>query len=119
MKSVLIISHGSRSAKTKEEVEQLVEKLKVRNSELIFRYGFLELESPSIPEGIDQCVAAGANEVLVLLNFLNAGRHVDKDIPEIVEESRQKHPKVCIHISPPVGQHPGIVQLFTDIIHDN
>jgi sirohydrochlorin ferrochelatase len=116
MKSVLLISHGSRFERTKEEVQALVDRLKSQSRIEVFKFAFLELEQPSIPEGIGQCVAEGADEIIVLLNFLNSGRHVDEDIPRIVQEARQKYPSVKMTITPPVGQHVKIIDLFLDMI---
>ena len=116
MKAVLLISHGSRSAKTKEEVSVLVEDLRKRTGIAIVEYAFLEIESPSIPEGIDLCVAKGASQVIVLLNFLNSGRHVNNDIPDIVRQANEKYPQVGFSITTPVGQHPKIAELFLDLI---
>jgi len=118
MKAVLVISHGSRSPKTKQEVRALVETLKEKSAVDIIEYAFLELESPSIPEGIDLCVNQGADDVIILLNFLNSGRHVDEDIPGIIRASKEKHPKVKMRVTEPVGQHVGIAELFLDIIND-
>lgn len=115
MKAILLISHGSRSAKTKEEIELLVAKIKARSKLKIVRYAFLELEKPTIPEGIKQCIDDGASEVLLLMNFLNAGRHTDEDIPAIMNEEKKKYPKIKIRMSKPVGQHQGIVDLFLDM----
>lgn len=116
MKATLIISHGSRSPQTLAEIKALAAEIRARSGLGIVRYAFLELESPSIPEGIDECVTLGADEVVVVLNFLNAGRHVDADIPEILSRARQKHPGVKIVQSRPVGQHPGMIPLFLDLI---
>lgn len=118
-KAVLIISHGSRSAQTKIEVQALLDRLQQTRGDLLFELGFLELEEPSIPQGVDRCVERGANEVAVILNFLNSGRHVDQDIPEIIAGCRKKHPDVRIHVSDPVGQHPRMVDLFQDLIDAN
>lgn len=117
MRAILLISHGSRSAKTKEEVTALVKDLKFKSQMPIAEVAFLEIESPSINEGIDLCVHQGAKEIVVLLNFLNSGRHVNNDIPAIINESRQKHPQIHILISSPVGQHPKIADLFLDLIN--
>lgn len=116
MKAVLLISHGSRSPETKREVSQLVERLKKAGAGDIIEFGFLELESPSIAQGIDICIEKGATKVIVLLNFLNSGRHVDVDIPQIVSEAQRKHPSIPITITKPVGQHPEIDKLFLDLI---
>ncbi|MBI4309434.1 MAG: CbiX/SirB N-terminal domain-containing protein [Candidatus Omnitrophica bacterium] len=116
MNAVLLISHGSRSRKTKEEVALLADDLKKRAGIAVFEYAFLEIESPSIPQGIDSCVAKGATRVIILLNFLNSGRHVDQDIPAIVEEAARQYPCVRFSITGPVGQHPKIAELFLDLI---
>ena len=116
MRAVLLVSHGSRSSKTKEEVTALVNILQDKTGIKIFEFAFLEIEPPNIPEGIDICVEKGATEVVVLLNFLNSGRHVGSDIPQIVREAGVKYPHVKMMISAPVGQHPKIVDLFIDLI---
>lgn len=116
MKAVLVISHGSHSSKTKDEVESLIGQLKAQNAAAIVEYGFLEISSPSIPEGITNCIKQGASEVNILLNFLNSGKHVNEDIPRIVSEAQSAHPNVKMIISPPVGQHKGIVDLFLEMI---
>ena len=82
----------------------------------IFAFAFLEIESPDIPTGLDMCVAEGATDVTVLLNFLNSGRHVNDDIPAIVNQAKFKYPNVKFTISSPVGQHPSIADLFIELI---
>ena len=116
MKAILLVSHGSRSAKTKEEILATLDILRKQVKAAIFEIAFLEIEPPNIPEGINICVSKGATEVIVLLNFLNSGRHVNNDIPEIVRQASVKYPHVHISITTPVGQHPRIVDLFTDLI---
>lgn len=117
MKAILLISHGSRSSQTKIEVLELVKQLKELNAADIIEFAFLELENPSIPDGIKICIDKGATQITVLLNFLNSGRHVDVDIPLIVQQARLKFPGISILISKPIGQHPGIVNLFLDLLN--
>ncbi|MCR4338099.1 MAG: CbiX/SirB N-terminal domain-containing protein [Candidatus Omnitrophica bacterium] len=117
MKSVLIVSHGSRSLETKEEVVSLTEKLRQKTSVAIVEYAFLEIESPSIPQGVEQCIRKGATEVIVALNFLNAGKHVNEDIPRIVKECQRKYPHVKISVTSPIGQDEGIVEIFLRMIN--
>lgn len=116
MKAVLFVSHGSRIAQTKTEVQEFVKILKKRSGLAVFEYAFLEIESPNIPEGIDICVQKGATQITLLLNFLNAGRHVSLDIPRIVKEASLKYPKVEFTITKPIGQYNGIVDLFLDLL---
>ena len=118
MKAILIVSHGSRSPKTKEEILLLVSALGQRFKGVMIHYAFLEIESPSIQEGISQCVSKGARVIIIALNFLNAGRHVDVDIPEIIQEAKKEFSHVDIKISKPIGQHQQIPDLFVELINN-
>ena len=115
MRAILVVSHGSHSPQTKKEVEKLVASLRERPLADKIEYAFLEIEKPLIPEGIDSLVGWGAREIKILLNFLNSGRHVDVDIPQIINDARKKYPQIQFSISRPVGQHPKIVDLFCEI----
>ena len=64
---------------------------------------FLELAEPSIPDGIEACIQAGAEEVIVLPYFLSAGRHVQEDIPREVAGKQQEHPRIPIRLAPYLG----------------
>ena len=118
MKAILLVSHGSRSPKTKKEISDLVDILRQRLPENIVEFAFLEIETPSIPEGIVRCVSQGARDVVVTLNFLNAGRHVDEDIPAIVFAAQKKYPQIKFTLSKPLGQHSQIPNLFIDLINN-
>lgn len=119
MKAVLFISHGSRSSKSKEEVQSLISRLKSKSGMALFESGFLEQQRPTIPEAIDACVHRGATEILVLLNFLNSGKHLDEDIPRIVHAARQQYPGLKFTLTQPIGRHPEIGELFLQTINEN
>ena len=119
MKAVLLISHGSRFLETEQEIKVFVEQLKKESHVAIVEYAFLDIAHPSIPEGIDVCVEQGATEIIVLLNFLNAGKHVDEDIPYIIDEARDKYSDVTFTVTQPVGKHDQIVKLFLDMIESS
>ena len=104
------------SPETITEVRSLREAIRESSDAEIVEFAFLELASPSIPEGIKNCVAQKADSIIVLLNFLNSGKHVNEDIPRIINEAKAQHPSVQIHISDPIGQHPSIPSLFLDMI---
>lgn len=116
MKAILLISHGSRSPRSRQENLELTQKLKGLSGAVIAEAAFLEADTPSIPEGIDRCIAQGASEVVVLLNFLNSGKHVLTDIPALVDEGRRRHPGIIFRVTPPIGTHPRIGDLFLEWI---
>ncbi len=104
MKSILIVAHGSRREQSNTEVRQLAERMDTRTAaDENVSCAFLELAEPSIPDGIQRCIDAGADEVVVLPYFLSAGRHVTEDIPDEVLPKQQQHPEVTISISDYLG----------------
>lgn len=115
-KAVLMVSHGSCSAKTLLEIEDMVRQLKQRSSIEVIEYAFLEIASPTIPEGIEHCIVQGARHIIILLNFLNAGRHVDQDIPALVQAVRKSYPEVTFSITPPLTHHPGLIDIFLQLM---
>ena len=120
MQSLLLVAHGSRREASNEEVRQLAERLRQLAGENFSRVeaAFLELADPSIPDGIEQCIASGANSVTVLPYFLSAGRHVSEDIPAEVAAKQQQHPDVAITLAPYLGSAEGIVGLILNMVSD-
>ena len=114
MKSLLLIAHGSRRSQSNDEVKEIAEKLKQQCAEEypIIHTAFLELADPLIPDGIKKCIDDGASSVTVLPYFLNSGRHVIEDIPNIVNETKQTYPNVDIKIS----SHLGASALMMDLL---
>ena len=114
MKALLLIAHGSRRKQSNDEVVVLADRLKQNCSEQysIIHAGFLELAEPLIPDGIKKCVDDGATSIIVLPYFLNSGRHVVEDIPNIVEQTTPHYPGVDIKIA----QHLGASDLMMDLL---
>jgi sirohydrochlorin ferrochelatase len=117
MKSLLLVAHGSRREASNEEVRQLTTQLGAKAGKLYqsVSCAFLELAEPSIPEGIEACIQAGAEEVVVLPYFLSAGRHVQEDIPREVAGKQQEHPQIPIRLTPYLGSAEGISELLLTV----
>ncbi len=118
MKALLVVAHGSRREASNDEVRELccrIEQEAAGEDFSLVRAGFLELAEPSIPEGIGQCLEAGADQVVVLPYFLSAGRHVSEDIPAEVEKARQQHPEASIVLAPYLGSAPGVARLLVEL----
>ena len=122
VKALLIIAHGSRNQLANVEIAKLAGQLEQQSQEGIefVEHAFLELAEPLIPDGIRRCVEKGAATILVVPYFLNTGIHVAKDIPAIIEESRQSHPGIDVQLLPHIGASIEQMQGFiTQLIHDN
>ena len=118
MKSILLVSHGSKAPKAREEIEALAAQLKKKSGVGIVQPAFLEIESPDITGGIRQCVRKGATEVTILLNFLNSGRHVADDIPKIIRQARENHPGIKFRTTRPIGQQNYLVDILLKLLDE-
>ncbi len=116
MKALLLVAHGSRRTASNEEVRALTRRLEGQAGDSFGQVAcaFLELAEPSIPDGIEACIDAGADQVIVVPYFLSAGRHVAEDIPAEVRIKQEQHPRVQIQIAPYLGAASGIETLLLD-----
>ena len=114
MKALLLVAHGSRRKQSNDEVVILANKLRQNCSEQypIIHAAFLELAEILIPEGIKKCVDDGATSIIILPYFLNSGRHVTEDIPNIVNDTKLQYPDIEIKIAPHIGNS----HLMTDLL---
>jgi sirohydrochlorin ferrochelatase len=114
MQTLILVAHGSRREASNREIRELTEALAAKAGERFGRVScaFLELAEPSIPDAIEQALAAGTEEVVVLPYFLSAGRHVAEDIPALVEGKRREHPAAKIRLAPYLGEAPGVLDLL-------
>jgi sirohydrochlorin ferrochelatase len=117
MRMLILVAHGSRREASNQEIRALTEALARRAGERFDRVScaFLELAEPSIPDAIEQALASGASEVVVLPYFLSAGRHMAEHIPALVEEKRREHPGAEIKLTPYLGAAPGVIDLLLAI----
>lgn len=116
MKAILLVAHGSRRQQSNDEVRLLAEKLGQRCGDAfpVILPAFLELADPLIPDGLQQCIDQGADDITVLPYFLNTGRHVAEDIPGIVA-AFQKDADADIRIASHLGASGMMLDLLASV----
>src|SRR5579885_788851 len=112
----LLIAHGSREEGSNRDFLDLVARFAKAHPQERVVGAFLELENPLIPEGLDRCVAAGAEDVFVVPLMLFWGRHVKQDIPKIIDDARTRHPHVRFHYAGPLADHPQFLSLLEKLV---
>jgi sirohydrochlorin cobaltochelatase len=109
--SLFLAGHGSRDPDGTQEFLKLVDMLRAREPERIIECGFLEFARPVIAEGIDRCVARGAQTIVVLPGMLMAAGHAKNDIPSEIHEAQRRHPQVPFHYGRHLHLHASIIDL--------
>lgn len=104
MNYLLIIAHGSRRMASNDEVREVARKFDLQDHGFDrVATAFLELDEPSIPQGLINAIEQGASQIVVLPYFLSAGRHVSEDIPAEVASVQKSYPNVIIKMAPYLG----------------
>lgn len=109
--AALLIAHGSRAEIANREVEEMAARMAARVPGSRVIACFLEIATPSIPEGFELAVGTGASRIVAVPFFLGTGAHVGKDIPRILGECQALHPDIEIAITPAIGPDPALDDL--------
>ncbi len=119
MKALLIVAHGSRRQASNQEVMALARSISTRQDHQfdIVEAAFLEIADKLIPDGIEQCAKAGATEITVLPYFLNSGKHVTQDIPEVIIAIKPQYPDITIELTSHIGASSIMADLVLQTAH--
>ena len=75
---------------------------------------FLELAEPDIEGGEAQCVALGAERVILVPYFLSAGVHVQRDLTAARQRLAERFPGVDFRLAEPLGRHPLLLEVVAE-----
>ena len=115
---MILIGHGSRAPEAQQYFRDLAQAVRAPAGTEWVEAAFMELCEPGLPEVVARCAGAGAERVVVVPVFLHPGRHLQRDIPRLVDEARAAHPALQIELAPYLGSHPAITPLVADIVRD-
>ena len=120
MKAVMIVGHGSRSLKSQEEFKKIIEVMKQKLAHTKVYGTNMELAEPLMEDTIDEIVKenSGISEIIVVRFFLIEGMHIRKDIPEKLDEFREKYPDIKITFGRPLGADPMIAEVLTARVNE-
>lgn len=115
--AILLVDHGSRRKEANEQLEEIAKRVRERCPDRIVRTAHLEIALPSIAQGIADCVAAGATEIVVHPYLLAPGRHSQKDIPNQAEAAASAH-RVSVRVTAPLGVHDKLIDVVLERVDE-
>jgi len=117
--ALLLIDHGSTRDDANDLLPKVARMVRDMSDFEIVCYAHMELAEPTIQQGFDTCVAAGATEVIVHPYFLGPGRHSVSDIPRMVAEAAGKYAGVSYRLTEPLGLDPKIGELILKRVRES
>lgn len=100
---VLLVGHGSRSRLGAAQTHRIADLVAAARPGTIIELGFLEMSDPPAARALDDLVARGCRQIVVLPLLLLGAGHAKSDVPAVVVEGRQRHPEVAIAYGSPLG----------------
>ena len=111
---LLVVGHGSRRPEANAVLEAVADAVAARLPDYLVRAAFLEIARPTVGEGFDALVAAGAGQVVVHPYFLYPGSHTSSDIPGLLAAAGTRHPGVTWTLTAPLNLDERIVEVVVD-----
>jgi sirohydrochlorin ferrochelatase len=113
--AIIVLGHGSRRQESGAPVVGLTTALKSAGRFEIVEHAFLQYSVPTIEDAVGSCLQQGAGKIVIVPFFLQAGAHVMKDIPDLLENLRRRHPRILFTVTDYVGAHPMIADIVVDL----
>ena len=122
---LIIVDHGSRREAANAMLHRIVDGYKAHGTSKIdiVEAAHMELAEPSIEVAFDRCVQRGATRIVCHPFFLSMGRHVQEDIPALMELAAKKQRDAGISveytITLPLGVHDAIIDLIDSSVQSS
>jgi len=81
---LLVIGHGSSLPYNKEVVSAVADMIAKNNENAVVKTAFLNIDTPTLQEGLKSFEGTGVNKIVALPCFLAQGVHSMQDIPQIL-----------------------------------
>jgi sirohydrochlorin ferrochelatase len=116
MNALLIVAHGSRKKESNDEVIQLARDLDAIEESPFDRVlcAFNQFSGPTVDDQIAELAGQGITDITVLPYFIAAGSHVVTDIPERVDQARERYPAIRFNLAQHLGAFTGIKRLILE-----
>ena len=110
-RAVIIFAHGAREPEWARPFEGLRDRLRAEG--LRVELAYLEIMKPDLREAAKALSAHGAKAVTIVPLFLARGKHLKRELPEMVTALSRAHPDVDFRVTPALGDDPEILDAIT------
>jgi sirohydrochlorin cobaltochelatase len=81
---ILVLGHGSSLPYNKEVVSAVADMIAKNNENMVVKTAFLNIDTPTLQEGLKSFEGTGVNKIVALPCFLAHGVHTMQDIPRVL-----------------------------------
>lgn len=112
--AVVLFGHGARDSRWARPFERIRDRMRAALPQRAVELAFLEFMTPDLPTLIDELAERGVQRVLLMPLFLGAGGHVLRDLPELLDAARARHPQLTIDAMRALGEHDAVLDAIAN-----
>lgn len=115
MKIQVLMDHGSKRAQAREDLVQLAEQLQTLSGIPCYAV-HMEIAHPSLSELLHSLELSPGAEVYVIPWFLSSGRHLQEDIPALIEAAQAEFPQLKLIQTPALRDSAWLARAALDLV---
>ncbi|MFD0362888.1 sirohydrochlorin chelatase [Nocardia sp. GCM10030253] len=91
---LIAVAHGSRDPRSAATMSAVVAEIAAARPELTVRLAFLDLNTPSVEQIVDEVAEQGYTHAVVVPLLLGSAFHARVDLPSLLASARTRHPQL-------------------------
>ncbi|WP_018248719.1 sirohydrochlorin chelatase [Orenia marismortui] len=92
-KGIVLLSHGSKSPTANQELVDLSSQLE-ESLDIPVKGANLQFSKPDFWKAVDELISLEVKEIIIIPLFIFAGKHVKKDIPNLISKAEERYSKI-------------------------
>ena len=108
-RGLILFGHGARDPQWAQPMREVASMVAQAAPELRIELAFLEFIAPTLAEAIDR-LARDCDRVTVVPMFIAQAGHLKRDVPELVEQARARHPALALELAPALGESATVLE---------
>jgi sirohydrochlorin cobaltochelatase len=110
MKGIILFGHGARNPEYIQPFKRIQAVVAAKQPTVPVEIGFLELTQPALETSIECLARRGVTQVKVVPIFFAPGRHVLKDLPQLLGNAMDRFPEIEFDVTACVGEVDAVIE---------
>jgi len=108
--ALILFAHGARDSQWADPMRRVCVAVRDRCPEVRVELAFLEFMAPDLRTCAEALLADDFERIIVLPMFIARGGHLRRDVPALLDELRNRHPRACFEQASAIGEVETVVQ---------
>lgn len=108
--ALILFAHGARDPDWAEPMRRVRAGVLAQMPGTRVELAFLEFLQPTLRDCVEALVAEDFEQITVLPMFIARGGHLQRDLPLLLDELRQRHQRTRFELAATIGEVESIVQ---------